>query len=576
MQLKEYQKNRKPRGVKEIEDVMTQVDSLASSTHSSINDAFLGQLDQLQSNTPALQSYFINESSTSDTAFFDDHPGNFHSFDVISYNTEMESKYVTDSESQIHGRNNFIESTNTIKKVALPETTKNDQEVIVDAGYTVQQFEPAIKQEGDIITLKKISDNIIKLIDDKVIDGGSNNIECEKKQCDGKHCNLKCENRVKDIEVPSAKRKQMEDKSIQLQEQLNYHEQTINLLVAEKTELSNLLLQSESIIKQKDAESNDYNARLRTSGSRVADLERELNILRTEKDLNKKSIKENEEYVHIVKKLETLAQEKEEVAQSVSELCEKLSESKSKNLVLQKRVDSLTSQLSLSDVKIQQLCLGNSSQTVEELQQQIAGFESQVNELNDKIKNANVEKEQFNLQYQQYVQQLNDQLSHITQRLEDKIRENETLASREQQLVKQIGDLEKILQKNQIEQKPSSNDLDYINKKLFKTLELLEKSEEDKKNLEEKCEFVITERDEFFKELETKKYEVIQLEELIVDLRNEQPDNVKLLKVIESDKVAAARAVAQNQELKKQLEEMQDVFIKMVKEFLLSTYKILL
>lgn len=44
----------------------------------------------------------------------------------------------------------------------------------------------------------------------------------------------------------------------------------------------------------------------------------------------------------------------------------------------------------------------------------------------------------------------------------------------------------------------------------------------------------------------------------------DQPDKDKLLAAMESDKVAAARAVGQNQRLKQQLEELQDGFVKMV------------
>jgi hypothetical protein len=52
----------------------------------------------------------------------------------------------------------------------------------------------------------------------------------------------------------------------------------------------------------------------------------------------------------------------------------------------------------------------------------------------------------------------------------------------------------------------------------------------------------------------------------------DQPDKDKLLAAMESDKVAAALAVGQNQQLKVQLEELQDGFVKMVSEAALLTY----
>lgn len=47
-------------------------------------------------------------------------------------------------------------------------------------------------------------------------------------------------------------------------------------------------------------------------------------------------------------------------------------------------------------------------------------------------------------------------------------------------------------------------------------------------------------------------------------VNTERPDTTNLLATIESDKVAASRAMAQNQELRKQLEEMQLAIVQVV------------
>lgn len=108
---------------------------------------------------------------------------------------------------------------------------------------------------------------------------------------------------------------------------------------------------------------------------------------------------------------------------------------------------------------------------------------------------------------------------------------------------------------------------DDLKTELEGTLDNLKTIQEEKSLLEENYQLVIGERDDAFKELELRKEEVIQLEEEINRLQSNQPDNVKLLATIESDKVAASRAVTQNAELKKQLEEMQQAFIQMVFSF---------
>lgn len=47
-------------------------------------------------------------------------------------------------------------------------------------------------------------------------------------------------------------------------------------------------------------------------------------------------------------------------------------------------------------------------------------------------------------------------------------------------------------------------------------------------------------------------------------LRTDRPDTSNILATMESDKVAASRAMAQNQELRKQLEEMQQAYVQVV------------
>jgi hypothetical protein len=66
------------------------------------------------------------------------------------------------------------------------------------------------------------------------------------------------------------------------------------------------------------------------------------------------------------------------------------------------------------------------------------------------------------------------------------------------------------------------------------------------------------------KELEERNAKVYELQSMLERFEYDQLDKDKLLAAMESDKVAAARAVGQNQQLKVQLEELQDAFVKMV------------
>ncbi len=55
-----------------------------------------------------------------------------------------------------------------------------------------------------------------------------------------------------------------------------------------------------------------------------------------------------------------------------------------------------------------------------------------------------------------------------------------------------------------------------------------------------------------------------ELEETLSRLKEETSDKAKLLESIQSDKATISRALAQNKELKTQLEELQTAFVKMV------------
>lgn len=56
-----------------------------------------------------------------------------------------------------------------------------------------------------------------------------------------------------------------------------------------------------------------------------------------------------------------------------------------------------------------------------------------------------------------------------------------------------------------------------------------------------------------------------RLELTMERIQAESPDASNLLAAIESDKIAASRAVAQNQQLKSQLDEIQKAYIQLVR-----------
>ncbi|KRT78633.1 hypothetical protein AMK59_7948 [Oryctes borbonicus] len=625
--VKEYKKNKKNKNDPNV-DNKTPVESLTNSTHSSLNE--VQHLDENETSNQAahsvspLQQYFTGgNSSIFDEIGSKNNTEDFYKFDVINYVSdnsnkivEMQTKDVQDNvictaepniivqempdavaiedpdikPNEIYNRlnakaNNEILNHEVELKPAECSIDNNAFSTTVAISSPTYSHDNVNNVQENMQSLKQLSTQIIQLIDDNNINSVNTraSIETEKRN-DKVYEYLELEQQkykklwdemviykahIEETENESRMLKENDDKQKQelkqLTNQIQCHQQTVNILVAEKSELSTSLSENETIAKQKTSECNELSTRLKASRSRVAELEKELNILRAEKQ-DKRHLEQNEERQKLIKECEILRNRNEETLQDVSELREKLNDSSNENLKLRQEVQDLTSQLSLLNIKLQQLSSGVDHHQfnghIEGLTQQINMFEKQVIDLNNVIKTLSIEKEQTSVQYQQYVQQLNGQLNTLVQKLEEKTQENESLVAREQQLTNQMSEFEKLLQKMQNDQQVSGiKSGDSSRKELENTQATLKSIEEEKTLLEENYQLVISERDDAFKELDLRKEEITQLEEEVNRLQSNQPDNVKLLATIESDKVAASRAVAQNTELKKQLEEIQQAFI---------------
>nr|CAI5818972.1 unnamed protein product [Callosobruchus analis] len=182
-----------------------------------------------------------------------------------------------------------------------------------------------------------------------------------------------------------------------LREELECHMQTVSMLVAEKTELANTVAHLELMLKGKTADCEELQARLKTSRSRVADLEREVNMLKSER--HQFEHMDNE----LSKQLDMLKKDKQN--------------------------QDLSNKLSLATIKIQQITSGQPLQSdaqVEGLLREKAELERQVAQLNSVLKTLTKERDESNVQYQQY--------------------ENENLSVQEQSRIKHIGELERQLQ----------------------------------------------------------------------------------------------------------------------------------
>ncbi|KAK4880543.1 hypothetical protein RN001_008689 [Aquatica leii] len=589
--LKEYQqKSQKPRNTEtKNEEIAHNVDALSSSTHSSINGSFdivsLESVPPESIQTSPFQNYF--DTSTGNVCsnqinFFDSISqanDNFSSGNFFKDDTPIvEDAFLVHSHSPA----------NSIENKCNEDLQNDHQFVTIEDAKKFSQYVHDFHKDGEnlktpiinsnIESLRQLSSQITELIKDEPVTDThqtsdlerrnlelANLLEQERLNSHSTQIQLReYQNRIEQLQLESQEVRTDFERRLNrevgpLQEQLQCHVQTVGILIGEKTELSTALSQSQLLAKQKVSECEELQGRLKTSRSRVADLERDLQLLKTTKLKYEQSHTFEEE-------IEKLNKDNQA---NLLETREKFDIKSKENLELQRQVHEVTHHLSLAQLKIEQITSGENLQVetqIENLTQHKISLEKQVLELSEALKTTGVERDQASAQYQHYVQQLNNQVASLANKLESVTSENETLIKREQNLVHHIGELEKHLQMLQEEHvnvttnKSTSNE---TKKNLDIAMESLQNLQIDKDKLQEGFDIAISERNDLMKELEGKKDLIESLKSEMENIRADKPDNAKLLAAMESDKVAAARAVEQNSQLKQQLEEMQQAFVKM-------------
>lgn len=255
--------------------------------------------------------------------------------------------------------------------------------------------------------------------------------------------------RVRELETECLKNSDVTERN-KLREELQCHTQTIRLLVAEKTELSNSLSQLELNFKNKDSECSELQARLKASRSRAFEFEQELNTLKSEK-LHKENNGHDQDQIisNLKKDLADLQSAKDELAQDLLEVKEKFKNATEELINCQKLNSELSSKLSLADVKIQQLSNAdnlNAGVLVENLTQEKNNLEKEVATLNSMLANVTKERNESTTYYQHYTEELNNQLLTLQEQYQRLQQENENLSLQEQNRIRHISDLERQLQ----------------------------------------------------------------------------------------------------------------------------------
>lgn len=346
-----------------------------------------------------------------------------------------------------------------------------------------------------------------------------------------------------------------------LKEQLQVHIQTIGILVSEKSELQGLASQARGQLKQKSEEAADLSSRLKASRQRVAELERNLltvnsstsKLQKTQEDVNKeKQSLENE--------VAKLRKSREEINQQNSELKSQLTTKISENRQLVLNLKELEERLNMSDLRVQQLATQSGQDTegaLQRLQEEKIEVENKLTQYAQAVQQLTGEREYLTQQYQANIAQLQNHCQQLTDQINNLLVEKNEIAAHEKEVTAQLEALRNAKAGEEINANAPDEET------LKRLQELLQRAEEEKANLHKQYSDQVNDNMQLSKLYQEKELKVEELESIVSRFKEDATDRKALLESIQNDKATISRAVAQNKDLKSQLEELQDAFVKM-------------
>ncbi|XP_046403295.1 golgin subfamily A member 2-like [Ischnura elegans] len=423
-------------------------------------------------------------------------------------------------------------------------------------------------------------------------------LEEEKRQADSLKVQLKeCKSRINQLETEkeswvSESNLRLEREMRPLREQLQLHVQTVGVLVGEKTELSAALSRSQNVARQKTELVEELQTKLRDSQVRLTELVRELSAANEDRGILKQQVLKGEEDVaKYSAKMNEMSSQLEEQRQEVSEVRQKLSIRSNGAVSMQKELEDVKSKLLLSRLRLRQLTGSaegmedpsfehtGKDEAAESWHQHRIHLERQNEDLKKAAQEAIEEREEASRRFQTYIHTLNGQMEGLARKVETLTAENTTLAGREQSLVSHLSELEKQLQKvsNKTGAKDEENAAsEYrisLENKCIALQEQLDGKVAEVQVLENKLEALENKFQEAMNEVQGRRNESDESAEKD-EPKHDEVQLQMLMAAMESDKVAASRAVDQNVKLKAQLAELQDAFVKLSNDKLVLTEKL--
>ncbi|KAM5145348.1 golgin subfamily A member 2 isoform 1-T1 [Mantella aurantiaca] len=353
-----------------------------------------------------------------------------------------------------------------------------------------------------------------------------------------------------------------------LREQLQVHIQTIGILVSEKSELQTALSFTQQAARQKGAEVEDLVIRLQSTRQRVTELERTLSSLSAQQKQLEKLNKELEKDRDNLR-LESLKNSKnsDELKQQNSELSAKLNALLSENAAMKLELGDLHKKLEMAELMIQQF--SNQTGTPDANQQLFMALEerdqlgTQLAQMSNSLQQLTAERDQYveklkeeGTVWQERVRQLSEQLQILSQEKESALVQVEQLETRVTELL--LASAEPADTEPPVTPGPSEAELVLQRE--------VEKLQQEFQELQSRYQAQVQDNSQLSRLNQEQEECLLELEKTVQRQNEENVDKQQILENMQSDKATISRALTQNRQLKEQLAELQNGFVKLTNE----------
>ncbi|KAK2910806.1 hypothetical protein Q8A67_002939 [Cirrhinus molitorella] len=357
-----------------------------------------------------------------------------------------------------------------------------------------------------------------------------------------------------------------------MREQLQVHIQTIGILVSEKSELQTALSYTQQAARQKTAEAEDVSSRLQVTKQRVSELERTLSSVSTQQKQfekhNKELEKERDSLRLEVLRFNNLS---EESRQQSSELSEQLKLRVNENSALKQEVDELRKRLEMADVMLQQFSSQSGPpsehQQVQLLLEEKHQLEAHTAQLMESVAQLQVERDQYAVQIQEEGRVWKDKTEQLLSQVRLMSEERDSTAAQIQELQEKITELENAAALMSKEQEPQAvSQASGPSESELALQETISSLQQERDALSLQYQAQVRDNEQLSRLVQEQEVRLEELERQAERDAEDAQDRLRILEDVQSDKATISRALAQNRDLKDQLAELQNGFVKLTNE----------